>query len=281
MGQVRAEAIERACARPCPICGGKDPSPFLCKDFNISCNDYFEGRRNYPDNLGDVHYVECRTCGFVWAPSLHDWPAEAFRQRVYNEDYALCDPPFETVRPRMLAAWVSCFVGGRSLLDYGGGNGTTARELRAAGVDAVCWDPFFEPSPPPAARFGLVTAFEVVEHVPDQSALFGTLAGLCGEGLLVFSTLLRPRGPCGDWWYACARNGHVSLHTRESLGTVAEAAGLSLRSLGPEIHVAVARGRETPPDIPLPATPINGTPGYRMDAATGAFLALDPTLRAA
>ncbi|WP_224369030.1 class I SAM-dependent methyltransferase [Hyalangium versicolor] len=257
---------ERASPLSCPICRAADAREVLRKEFNISCNCYFEGRRQYPTNEGSVLYVECQGCGFWWAPELHGWSPQTFKRRIYNEEYRLADPPFVFERPTRLAAWVARFVRpGMRVLDYGGGEGLLARTLREVGIDAVSWDPFYDDaSEKPAGSFDLVTCFEVVEHVPDQRRLFFELASLSRGGVCIFSTLVRPERHEGDWWYASPRNGHISLHSANSMRRVCEDVGLALRDLSSEVHV-MARTPSQIAQLDLPYVMVNGTPEHRLD----------------
>ena len=183
--------------------------------------------------------MECVACGFARFDGMDRWSAEEFAERIYNADYHLCDPPFLGARPRKLAAWLACALRPQRLVDYGGGEGMMADLLRACGFDALSFDPFYGDGAAPAGASPVVTAFEVVEHAPDQRGLFKTLMELCApSGIIIFSTLLKPAQLQGDWWYASARNGHVSLHSEASLKLLMAEFGLSWLSLSAEMHVA-------------------------------------------
>ncbi|MFY0569959.1 class I SAM-dependent methyltransferase [Archangium lansingense] len=256
----------RATTLSCPACRAADAREVFRKEFNVSCNCYFEGRRLYPANEGRVSYVECLGCGFLWAPELHGWDPQTFKRRIYNEEYGLADPPFEIERPTRLAAWVARFARpGMRVLDYGGGEGLLARSLREVGIDAVSWDPFYDSSGKPAGSFDLVTCFEVVEHVPDQRRLFFELASLSRGGVCVFLTLIRPERVEGDWWYASPRNGHISLHSETSLRQVCEDVGLALRSFSSEVH-AMAQTPSQLATLDLPPVTVSGTPVHQLDS---------------
>jgi 2-polyprenyl-3-methyl-5-hydroxy-6-metoxy-1,4-benzoquinol methylase len=108
-----------------------------------------------------------------------------------------------------------------------------------------------------------VTAFEVVEHVPDQSELFGALKSLCRpSGMLIFSTSLKPKTISGDWWYTSARNGHVSFHTAESLKRIMDKFGLAGVSLSNETHVAALTPAVIAKAAHWQAIAICDTPGF-------------------
>ena len=223
---------------PCQICRAQTRN-VLTKEQNISCGDYFEGRRLYPEDRGALPLMECVSCGFARFDGMDRWNAEEFAARIYNADYHLCDPPFLGARPRKLAAWLASALPRQTLVDYGGGKGMMAELLRASGFDAVSFDPFYGDGAPPIGASPVVTAFEVVEHAPDQRGLFRSLMELCDpSGIIIFSTLLKPAQLQGDWWYASARNGHVSLHSPESLRLLMAEFDLSFISLSAEMHVA-------------------------------------------
>jgi SAM-dependent methyltransferase len=202
-----------------------------------------------------VHYCSCNSCGHIWTACLDDWSDSDFQRNIYNDDYVLADPPFTYDRPARNAAMIDDMVGefrkGLAILDWGGGNGLMARMLAGRGYrNVISYDPFYGDNPlTPGLPFDLVTCFEVIEHVPDQRTLFADLAShVAPDGALLFSTLVQPADIEElrlGWWYARPRNGHIRLHSRESLELCLSREGLRLKSLSDEIHVAF-RNAESP-----------------------------------
>ncbi|MEN0079097.1 MAG: class I SAM-dependent methyltransferase [Pseudomonadota bacterium] len=249
------------------------------KDANVSCGDYFEGRRLYPEARAPFDLAECETCGFARFRQFSDWDEAQFRDAIYNDSYHLCDAPFEIERPTKLAAWLSGHIGARALLDFGGGEGKLAELLCAGGHSAASYDPYYGADAYPQKKFDIVTAFEVVEHVPDQEWLFAELRALAKPGgLIVFSTLLRPDSFLPDWWYASPRNGHASFHSSESLRRLLARAGLHLVSLSRELHGC----SQDPANLQDFATwrvpPVNGRPSYVFETQWSAMRPVSPQL---
>lgn len=246
----------------CPVCGESETRVFL-KEQNVSCGDYFEGVRLYKDDLGETPLVQCAGCGFARFRDMHAWSPGLFRDQIYNDEYHRCDPPFLEERPARLARWLAPLCGGKRLIDYGGGHGRTAQLLREQGVEAVSYDPFYSDAALPDWRADIVTAFEVVEHVPGQRALFSTLLDLLVPGgVIVFSTLLQPETLEPDWWYASPRNGHVSFHTRASLDRTLGDLDAVMISLSNEIHVAARDARALKPWRSVDPIAVSGAPSH-------------------
>jgi SAM-dependent methyltransferase len=202
-----------------------------------------------------LNYFSCNSCGHIWTTCLDDWTDLDFQERIYNDDYVLADPPFTYDRPARNSAMIGDMVGefgpGMTILDWGGGDGLMARMLRGRGFqNIVSYDPFYGDNPlTPGRTFDLVTCFEVIEHVPDQRTLFADLTRhVAADGALLLSTLLQP-ADIGElrlgWWYARPRNGHIRLHSAQSLELCLSREGLRLKSLSDEMHVAY-RDPESP-----------------------------------
>lgn len=228
----------------CPVCR-KPAGPLGTVDFNRNCGES-RGIRLPPAGR-QVAYLACKACGFAFAPEFAGWTAEDFARDIYNDGYAMVDPDHREVRPRANAETLLGMFPGDSRparhLDYGGGAGRMSEILRAAGWDSTCHDPFFAGGAgEPAGTFALITCFEVFEHVTDPRALAARLdALLAPDGLMLVSTLvsdgqIAPGKPL-TWWYAAPRNGHVSLHSRESLDRLATRQGWRFASFSPESHV--------------------------------------------
>jgi hypothetical protein len=230
----------------CPICNC-DTVPAGSIDRNRTCEDFRHGSMIFPRAGHDVEYERCLGCGFVFAPELCAHPPEWFREHVYNDDYIKADPDYAETRPAQNARWIaSQFAGVKAKirhLDYGGGNGELAALMRGFGFDSESWDPFIDDPMPESRKYNLVTAFEVVEHVPDPKALRANLMRHMGnDSALLFSTLTSdhvgnhwtPR----EWWYAAPRNGHVCLYTKTALRKLFHP--LRVFHMGEGVHMAVA-----------------------------------------
>lgn len=230
---------------PCPICGD---DAFLCGvvDFHKSC---IEAEGRFLPKMGiPVYYRQCVRCRFLFCDTFKDWTREDFAAHIYNGDYGLVDPDYELVRPNGNAEMLVKAIGPKlaelRLIDFGGGNGRFAAALREQGFDAESFDPLAETATP-SAPADIVTAFEVVEHSNQQhQTLHQMLALLKPDGLLLFSTYVQPQGfnPLSaqglNWWYVAPRNGHISIHSRDSLTTLLASQGLSLHSLNHYMHIA-------------------------------------------
>jgi 2-polyprenyl-6-hydroxyphenyl methylase/3-demethylubiquinone-9 3-methyltransferase len=213
-------------------------------DFHKNCEMY---RRQVLDLAGiPIYYHRCSVCQFIFTTAFDHFTRDDFRHYIYNEEYLLVDPDYPEARPRSNAAFLCDLFSGvkpERMLDYGGGSGTLAVSLRAAGFPHVTtYDPFVpKHAEKPEGRFDCIACFEVVEHSTDPAHSFAEMNDfLMDPGLIVFSTLLQPADidlQGLNWWYAGPRNGHVSLYTRASLAKLVRRFGLMLRSFNESTHV--------------------------------------------
>jgi 2-polyprenyl-3-methyl-5-hydroxy-6-metoxy-1,4-benzoquinol methylase len=248
----------------CGVCGAADPVFLGRKEFARSGNDHFAGARQFADTGVEIPYHRCRDCGLVFTAALDRWTRDDFARHIYNDDYIFCDPPFAEERPLRNAAIIAGIwhyeAGSRSVLDVGGGNGRLAAELRARGFDAASYDAFHDDrlhddgsrddAPPPDRRFGLVCSFEVIEHVPhrDQAAWIAEFASRMADsrmtesrpadaaiGLLGTELVVEPVDI--EHWYFSPRNGHITVHTADSLDRLLRPHALCATSIANGLHL--------------------------------------------
>lgn len=237
--------LAEAGVRPCKICG-TEAAVFGSVDFNRSCE---EARGLHLPNAGvAVPYNRCPECGFLFTDAFAAWPVAAYEAHIYNAGYAQIDPDYREARPVANARLFLNLFGERrrylSVLDYGGGNGLFARLLRAYGfLCAETYDPFSsEHDRMPRHQFDVVSCFETMEHVPDPAATVARIASrLSTPGIVLFSTLLQPPDFAAQglgWWYAAPRNGHISLHSAQSLTRLWASVGFRCGSFSQGFHYA-------------------------------------------
>lgn len=191
-------------------------------------------------------YRRCGSCGYVFVVDPH------WLELAYSNAIAALDTGIVT-RNRWLAD-ASCALLGLSLrgvrttLDFGGGSGLLVRLMRDRGHDFRWHDAY---SPNLLARgfegdlqspYDMVTAFELVEHLPEPMDTFAQLRSRAP--IIVISTELLPAGKqvLDDWWYYAPVSGqHIGFFTEAALRVVARRLDLALSSNGRNLHVLAPR----------------------------------------
>jgi methyltransferase family protein len=231
--------VSSADSHSCPVCGG---TAALHAELD------FGRPPTGGDDTAPVAYWLCADCGFCFAPEMARWSREELLSRVYNDDYVRHDPDSVELRPtenaKLLERLFGAHKGAIRHLDYGGGKGLLSRLLRDAGWDSTSYDPFFDRGVElrGLGKFSLVTAFEVIAHLPNVNRLMDEIYGLLAdEALVLFSTVvsdghIMPGLPL-DWWYAAPGKGHISLHSRLSLTMLGAKRGFRFASLSEVAHV--------------------------------------------
>jgi 2-polyprenyl-6-hydroxyphenyl methylase/3-demethylubiquinone-9 3-methyltransferase len=230
----------------CKVCGAPS-SPYDVVDLAKTCHfeTYPEGLRGVP-----VYYWRCGDCGFIFTDFFDAFTSEQWTGVVYDAAYySRVDPDYAEIRPRGNAAVVDGLLGGGEKelvgLDYGGGNGRTAEILRGLGYRYDTYDPFGVCSLTPGleGRYEFCSAFEAAEHSPEPHAFLRDILRLCSPGrlaVLIGTHASDSRVSAYDrlrWWYAGPRNGHISLHSRESLRRLGAAYGLEYATVTGNTHL--------------------------------------------
>ena len=175
----------------CPLCRRPSAAPLFTKQ--------------------QTDYWACRGCEFRFSTPLIN-PNLATPLDGYEDAYLqyLSADASDATNFAALGAWMERFapLEGKRLLDVGAGSGKLVRFLRGRGVDAhgleparALFDRFLAGDPaftcatldqfdsPDPAPFDVVTAFDVIEHVPDpHEFLQGVATALAPGGTFFVST---------------------------------------------------------------------------------------------
>lgn len=227
----------------CKVC--QQPATlFGVRDFHTSCNSEMPANVCYPLSGIPIYYHQCSDCGLIFTAAFDDWGSAEYGRYIYNEEYIQHDPEFESIRPKAnLETLTQNFPALKKwrVLDYGGGDGLLAALLQKEGVQAVGWDPFHGEGQRPEGRFEFISSFEVFEHTPTPVETLLDAHGLLHEqGVMFFSTLVHDgRTQLGiNNPYIAPRNGHITIHTRESLKRLFAHVGMSVIHYNDAFHIA-------------------------------------------
>ena len=219
----------------CKVCQGS-VTVWNYTDFNKTCNDhsYFEWL-DIP-----ISYYKCGCCGLLATDYFDDWNYAMFSEEIYNEDYHLVDPDYSFIRPEGNAKFLSTMIEtDKTILDYGGGNGKTAQLMRDKGYHATFWD-VMSGLDKPEGLFDVVVAIEVFEHTTDPIKTFEeALSFMKQDGKLIFTTLTNNSLKHREMsWYMAPRNGHILMHSRESIQELGAKCGVIITHMNDSLHVA-------------------------------------------
>lgn len=218
----------------CYICNGVLKSlgtiPFGQNIGTLECTDFTP-----------VEYHKCTKCNFICCLDMLQWDQEQFATKIYNEDYIILDPGYGGVRAKNVCDFMEYFFRDTrnkpKHLDYGSGEGFLSDLLKPKKWSSDNYDPFTSPSKP-TGKYKLITAVEVFEH---STNIFRTieeiLSMLDRGGVILFTTKFGDSTTPIDWWYICARSGHIGILSLDSMLIIAKKYGLFLHSFSEDYHM--------------------------------------------
>jgi len=220
-----------AAVRPCPVCG----------------EELVEFGQGTVLGHIDVIYHRCPGCRLVALPDP-DWLDEAYSKAISALDVGLLGRCHRLAQQTARIIRAERLTGGR-FLDWAGGYGTLTRLLRDDGFDFRHWDPYCDnifaagQEGDPHSMYDLVTAFEVVEHLPQPAAALTDVSRNTDRLLFTTYLLPDPPPPPGEWWYYAPETGqHITFHTRRSLEVLADRLDYQLATDETQLHMFY-RGR--------------------------------------
>lgn len=210
--------------------GSGDIQPLLCR---LCGGDLRERFRLTVLGRHDVGYHECVQCGSLQTDPPF-WLAEAYGCNLASLDTGALQ--------RNLTNFAACLTvvrlfGLQTAVDYGGGDGMLCRFLRDHGIDAYSCDRYAQPvyaqgfTDPSFSFPDFLTAFEVLEHLPDPAADLADIFTWNPKVVLLTTELFSGQG--SDWWYLAPQSGqHVFFYSPKAVLLIAEKYGYMAVQMG-------------------------------------------------
>jgi hypothetical protein len=185
----------------------------------------------------DVGYFECEGCGSLQTEAPY-WLEEAYSEPGTGFDTGACQRSIQCVLAMTTALEFLGYKQETNCLDYGAGVGLYARMMRDRGWNYFAHDKYSFPfymdefrADPKDKQWGIISAFEVFEHLPDPAEVFDLIAGSAVD--YVFFTTDLWEGQGRDWQYLAPFQGqHVFFYTQKALELVARKYGYNFHNLG-------------------------------------------------
>ncbi|MBY0246140.1 MAG: class I SAM-dependent methyltransferase [Nitrospiraceae bacterium] len=187
----------------------------------------------------DVKYFYCTSCGLTKTEDPY-WLGEAYQDAVAGADTGLVQRNLSIASKLSVLLYYGFDPHGR-YVDIAGGYGMLVRLMRDIGFDFYWADKYcrnelargFEVERT-EGPFTALTAFEVLEHLPNPCEwLQGQLQSFGGRSI-IFSTLTYEgtAPPDPSWWYYAFETGqHISFYQRRTLRFIGEQLGLDYWNL--------------------------------------------------
>ncbi|HTV15199.1 MAG TPA: class I SAM-dependent methyltransferase [Acidobacteriaceae bacterium] len=183
----------------------------------------------------DAQYLRCSVCGLVFIPDPA-WLPEAYSSALTRADVGALQRNLRMVNITASLLGLTRRKAKR-FVDYGGGHGIFVRMMRDLGFDFQWSDAYAENhyargfEHTPGSKYDLLTAFEVIEHLPEPMKELTEMMELADDVLLTTETLSDPPPLPQDWWYYSLTTGqHITFYSHRALQVVAERFGRKLVS---------------------------------------------------
>ncbi len=192
-------------------------------------------------------YYQCPECGLIYTEEPY-WIKEA-----YDDAITIYDTGIMTRNISLSIATytiLKSLFGNRNVrgLDWGGGYGIFVRLMRDLGYSFSWFDKYsanlvsrgFEADIKLDERYDIITAFEVLEHLPDPLQEIEKM--LNKSNIILFSTVVYDKKmnypQLDDWWYYVPEEGqHIVFYSNMTLKKIAKKFNINYYSINSSLHI--------------------------------------------
>ncbi len=183
------------------------------------------------DHRAERAYYRCPTCALVHVPPEYHLSA-VDEQAVYDQHQnAVDDPGYRHFLRRVADPLMVEVAPPAHVLDFGCGHGPAlAAIFREGGYQVAVYDPYYFPDPAPLrARYDVITATEVVEHLSEPAVELDGLWGcLRPGGWLGIMTKRQPSVEAFPGWHYLRDPTHIAFFAEATFRWLAERWGAEL-----------------------------------------------------
>jgi hypothetical protein len=181
----------------------------------------------------DVKYYECTQCQSLQTEEAY-WLEEAYGHNLSSLDTGAVQ--------RNINNFAFCYTFSKlfevkTAVDFGASDGLLCRFLRDHSVDCYAYDRYAKPTyaqdfaSPPKENVDLLTAFEVLEHLPNPAKDLDEIFSFKPKYFLC-STALYVNHP-SDWWYLANEGGqHIFFYSVAAINLIANKYGYGVTQIG-------------------------------------------------
>jgi 2-polyprenyl-3-methyl-5-hydroxy-6-metoxy-1,4-benzoquinol methylase len=197
----------------------------------------------------DVSYFRCTNCFFIQTEEPY-WLEEAYGLGAISAlDVGIMSRNLMLVnKTKTIIGKLFTHLNDFSGVDYGGGHGMFVRMMRDQGFNFYRQDLYGEnlyaryfdvKDLPLNTKFNILTAFEVLEHLPNPIEEIKKMF-TCSD-LIVFSTELQPSNEIVDlqkWWYIIPEGGqHVAFYNKLTFQKIESILNVNYYTNNNNLHV--------------------------------------------